>query len=63
MAWPRVYHGGFNHGTNLAEAINLFTPDVLTYEEYKKRCTCGLVYLCLLVIRFFFLNFFSYNPT
>lgn len=39
--WPRVFHGGFNHGLNLAEARNIFTPDVINYNKYPKRCTCG----------------------
>lgn len=33
MTFPKVYHGGFSHGFNCGEAVNIVTPEWIEYYK------------------------------
>jgi hypothetical protein len=43
VTFPYAYHGGFNNGFNIAEAINFGTKLWIDgeYKKSKRNCECG----------------------
>ena len=40
LVWPYTYHSGFNHGYNMAEAINMATLNWIPRGEEVTKCDC-----------------------
>lgn len=60
ITFPGAFHGGFSNGYNIAEAVNLATPDWLVdtykhdklnkYENYVKKCCFSLEWLVTTIV-------------
>lgn len=41
VTFPYGYHAGYNHGFNLAEAVNFATESWVEFGKRTTICTCG----------------------
>lgn len=41
VTFPYGYHAGFNHGFNLAEAVNFATERWVEFGKRATKCECG----------------------